>query len=129
MDRKVSQSSAPRHRVIAEIHPEMAKADLRKSESADSLKEYGECLNFARLAVGWTLDRLAREIPPSVGAETRDPRQVQRWIDGKERVQIDAVFAVPALKVPFIIALARLARDCQDYDCEEETTLRFRRRA
>ncbi len=106
-----------RHRVIPEIDRKPIKADLRKPESEDALKELGECLDFARRAVGWNLEQLA-------GAMDRDPRQVQRWIDGKERVQIDTVFRVPQLRQPLVIALARLS---QEFD--EDVTLTARRRA
>lgn len=90
----------------------MLKADLRKSESADALRELGTCLDDARSAVKWTLDQLAAELK-------RDPRQVRRWIAGEERTQVDVVFAVPELRKPFVIALAKLA------ECSVETTVRI----
>jgi len=95
----------------------MVKAVLSKGESADYLKELGECLDFARRMVGWNHDQLA-------DALKRDKKQVGRWMRGEERTQVDQVFAVEALRAPFVIALARVA-NC----CEEETTLRFRLRA
>jgi glutathione S-transferase len=102
------------HRVISEIQPEMAKANLRKAESADALKDIGECLDDARAELKWTLDRLAAELG-------RDPRQVRRWIAGDERTQVDVVFAVTELRAPFVVALAKLAQ------CEVTTTIAVRR--
>lgn len=119
----VAADRQPRHRVIAEIEPAMLRADLRKAESGDLLAEVGGCLDYARREAGWTLDELAGHMPPAPGADKRDSRQVQRWIDGKERTQVDVVFAVPELRGPFVIALARMANEF-----EEETTLRRKRR-
>lgn len=39
----------------------------------------------------------------------RDQAQVNRWIAGTERPQFDALFAVPELRQPLVIALAELA--------------------
>ena len=113
--------SPTRHRVLSEIQPEMVKASLRKSENDDFAREIGRCLDFARRSVGWTLDQLASELPPPEKAEKRDPRQVQRWIDGKEHCQLAVVFAVECLRGPFVEALARLAGCFQI-----ETTIRRR---
>lgn len=115
MRQRVATASEQAQRVIGETHPKMLKASLPKRESADSLKELGECLDFARRSVGWTVDQLSRELE-------RDSKQVARWMRGEERTQVDAVLTVEPLRAPFVIALARLAK-C----CEEETTLRFRR--
>ncbi len=109
------------HRVLPEKASAMVGAVLRKSDSEDFLAEIGGCLDFARRSVGWTLDQLACELPPPAGKEKRDPRQVQRWIEGDERCQLDVVFAVECLRGPFVIALARLA------ECDVETTVRIRR--
>ena len=92
----------------------MAKALLPKGESADALKELGECLDEARRVVGWTVDQLAAELH-------RDSKQVARWMRGEERTQVDAVFQIAVLRQPFVIALAKLA------ECEIETTVRIRR--
>ena len=123
MASSIANPTRARHRVIAEIEPEMLRADLRKAESRDLTRELGDCLDFARRYVGWNLDQLASNLPAPTGTDKRDPRQVQRWIDGKERCQVDVVFAVEELRGPFVLALARLA------ECfEEETTLRMKRR-
>lgn len=93
--------SAPR--VIPENRAAMLKADLRKPENADFLAEIGGCLNDARAELKWSLDQLAAELK-------RDPRQVRRWIVGEERTQVDVVWSVPALRAPFVEALARLSQ-------------------
>ena len=113
MDGIVPTSPAPSHRVIPEMHPAAAKAHLRKADV--SAADIGQCLDYARRDVGWTLDQLAGELG-------RDPRQVRRWIDGTERTQMDVVFGVLSLRPPFVIALASLA-GC----CELETVIRIRR--
>ena len=112
----IPPDTTSRHRVIGETKPMMLRADLPKRESADSLREIGECLDFARRTVGWTVDQLSREIG-------RDSKQVARWMRGEERTQIDTVFAVAALRQPFVMALAKLAA------CEIETVVKIRRSA
>jgi ribosome-binding protein aMBF1 (putative translation factor) len=83
MREKVEDKAPSRQRVLAEIHPTMDRADLRKPDSADAMKEIGECVDFARRSVGWSLKQLAASV-------SRDERQVQRWIDGKENTNIAA---------------------------------------
>lgn len=86
-------SSAPTApRVIPEVSRTPAKATLRFPER-DVRRGLGQAIDDARREVGWTLDQLARELPPPDGADHRDDRQVQRWIDGKERAQFDVLFA------------------------------------
>ena len=80
----------------------MLKANLRKAENSDFLAEIGSCLEHARLRNRMTLEQLAAELK-------RDARQVRRWIAGEERTQVDVVFRVPALRWPFVVALAELA--------------------
>jgi ribosome-binding protein aMBF1 (putative translation factor) len=116
MPATLNDRRASAHRVIPEMRPAMAKADLRKPESVDYQAEIGACLNKARLMNDWTLEQLAAELK-------RDARQVARWIRGEENVQMDVVFAVPELREPFVIALAKLA------NCEVETVIRTRRTA
>jgi ribosome-binding protein aMBF1 (putative translation factor) len=103
MPKTLASSAVSAHRVIPEIRPEMAHADLRKPDIRDFQAEIGRCLESARNEQGWTLEQLS-------AALHRDPRQVRRWIAGDERVQLDVVFAVPELREPFVVALAKLAR-------------------
>jgi hypothetical protein len=106
----MAKANGSGHRVIPEIDRKPAKATLRIPESDDAMREVGACLDAARHELKWTLDELAGKLPPPPHAKTRDPRQVQRWMEGKERVQIDVVFAVPELREPFVIELAKLAQ-------------------
>lgn len=91
----------------------MQKAVLPKSEKREFWPELGACLDFARRSVGWTVDQLAAELQ-------RDSKQVGRWLRGEERTQVDAVFAVECLRMPFVIALAKLAK------CDVRTTIEIR---
>ncbi len=109
-----------RHRVIPEKADRMAKSLLRKTESEDAWLELGECIDQVRYQMHWTIDELAAHLPPPKGKEKRDAAQVQRWIQGDERPQIEVVFAVPDLRRLLVIALAKLAL------CEIETTVRIR---
>lgn len=88
------------HRELPDTaHGSMAKADLRK---ADIWKpRIGQALRRALSLCGWSLKEFA-------GAVDRDPRQCARWLDGSERPQLDAVFAVEELRQPLVIALAEL---------------------
>jgi hypothetical protein len=79
------------HRVISEMRPAMAKADLRKAENVEKPADIGGCLDFARNYVGWNLDQLA-------AALKRDPRQVRRWIANEENIQLGVVWKVKALQ-------------------------------
>lgn len=119
----IAKPNGAAQRVLPEKAQKMATAVLPKAESEPILEQIGACLDDARRELGWTLDELACKLPPPPGADKRDPRQVQRWIDGKERCQVDAVFGVCELREPFVIALAKLA------ECDVETTVTIRRRA
>lgn len=90
-------------RAIREMRPRMAKAVLPSSEKRQYWPELGACLDAARRDVGWTVDQLAAELQ-------RDSKQVARWMRGEERTQVDAVFCVEALRAPFVVALAKLAK-------------------
>lgn len=95
----------------------MAKADLRNPDQDDAVRTWiGTAINAARLMMGWNLDEFAQ----AVG---RDPRQVARWISGKETPQLHAMFAVPAFRGPLVIALAGLSEDI-----EVTTQIAIRRR-
>jgi hypothetical protein len=121
MGQSMSAATSDRHRVISEIAPEMLHADLRNPETDDLQAEIGACLDYARRFVGWNLEQLANALPAPEGKDQRDPRQVRRWIDGKERPQLDVIFAVRELRGPFVIGLAKLAA------LDMETTIRIPR--
>src|SRR3990167_6114817 len=90
----VADKPAARHPELSEITPTMARADLRKTENVDFRAEVGACLQRAASLLGWSLKELA-------GKLGRDERQVSRWLNGHERVQVDVVFDCEELRQPF----------------------------
>lgn len=99
-----------RHRLLSEVTPTMAKADLKKVE-ADYRKRVGECIRRARKAVDWTLKELGGEIEKATGRtpDSVDTAQLSRWEAGTERPHFDALFAVDALRGSLLLELARLS--------------------
>lgn len=89
--------------------------DLRKPENGE-WRVLGQAVERARNLLGLTLQEFAAQI-------RRDERQVARWIDGSERPQVDAIFAVKTFRQPLIVALAELADDVI-----VETVVRIRNR-
>lgn len=80
----------------------MLRADLRKTESIDFRAEVGACLQRAASLLGWSLKQLAAGLK-------RDERQIARWLNGQERVQVDVVFDVEELRQPFAYQMAKLS--------------------
>lgn len=117
MSSTVSRSPAAGHLLLSEIRPSMAKADIQKIENGQYRLMIGHCLDRARCLVGWSKKELAAEVG-------RDEAQVCRWIDGKERPQLDALIAVKALRGPLVIALAEITTDI-----DVVTEIRVRRTA
>ncbi len=78
----------------------------------------GAAMNRTRQACGLSV----KEFSDRLG---KDKAQVRRWFAGTERPQVDAVFAVKALRAPFVIALA--GADVEGV--EIETTVRLKRSA
>src|SRR4029077_252856 len=101
-----------------DIRPRMAKADVRKAERREWREEVGAAIERAVGLCGWSLKEFA-------AAGGRDERQCARWLTGQERPQFDVLFAVDALRVSLVQALAELA----GHDIEIETTIRIRRSA
>lgn len=101
MPNSLPDSSAISHLSRLEsCEPSMAKADLKNIETAAQLigKAVSRCFALAGVS--------QKEAAALVG---RDPAQVARWISGAERPQMDALFAVEALRQPLVVALAELA--------------------
>lgn len=93
----------------------VAKAHLRKAE-IDYKVLVGHVVESARRMRGWTNDELAGQV-------NRDPRQVAKWQDGRERPQFDALFKIDddLFKNALVIALARLGTSV-----EIDTVIRLR---
>lgn len=98
----VANAAVSRHRLLPETSVgSMAKADLRKAETADWKTEVGRAVERVKNMTGLSL----KEFADAVG---REDRQVARWIAGTERPQFDAIFAVERFRQPLVIALAEL---------------------
>jgi len=93
----------------------MAKADLKNLEKPDFQAEIGKGVARARLLVGWSKKELAAEV-------RKDEAQISRWESGKERPQFDALWSVPSMRGPLVIALAELSGQI-----EVNTVLQIRR--
>ena len=99
----LAERTDARHRLLPDTADRMAKSDLRKAEIPDWRADVGQAIERMRLLARLSLKELAALI-------VRDERQVARWIAGSERPQLDALFAVAALRQPLVIALAELAQ-------------------
>ena len=104
MSPSIGQPSLPTPLLLTEKSARMAKADLRKSEIDPYYAQLGGCVRDVQHAFGLTLQEFAAELG-------KNESQVRRQMEGKERPQIEAVFAVPRFQGPLVIALARLASD------------------
>ena len=98
----VSQPSLPTPLLVTEPGARMAKADLRKTEIDPYHAQLGACVREVQHAFCLTLQEFAAELG-------KNESQVRRQIEGKERPQLEAVFAVQRFQGPLVIALARLA--------------------
>jgi transcriptional regulator with XRE-family HTH domain len=94
----------------------MAKAGLCKSENPH-YQQLGGCMREVQHAFGLTLQEFAAELG-------KNESQVRRQMEGSERPQIEAVFAVQRFQGPLVIALARLATGV-----EVDTVIHVRRTA
>lgn len=88
-----------RHRLLSDVRPEMAKADVRKADE-DWKAAVGQVIRSVRGELS---------LKEFAAAVHRDERQISRWEDGKERPHVDAVFAVERFRGPLVVALADLA--------------------
>jgi DNA-binding transcriptional regulator YiaG len=106
------------HVLRSDRRPTMAKASLpeiRKTDLTDWREGIGRAIRKVRG------DRSLKEFAVLID---RDDRTIARWEEGKERPQLDAIFAVKDLRGPLVLALAELSETV-----EIETTLRIRRTA
>jgi transcriptional regulator with XRE-family HTH domain len=95
----------------------MAKADLRKSEIDPYYAQLGNCLREVQHAFKLTLQEFA-------AALGKNESQIRRQMEGRERPQIEVVFAVERFQGPLVIALAKLATGI-----EIDTVIHVRRSA
>ena len=105
MDPSLEPSDGARQRLLHERRTPMLKARLTNRDGvdlADFKAVVGGMVQRAFSLVGWSIKEAAGHIG-------REPAQVSRWISGAERAQLDALFAVEALRMPLIQALAELA--------------------
>lgn len=110
----VSDRPTRGQRALPDNTARLAKALLRKADTAIWREQIGRAIERAMSLVGWSLKEFA-------AAVDRDPRQVARWLDGSERPQLDAVFAVERLRQPLVQALGELA------GAEVQTVITIRR--
>src|SRR5687767_12303569 len=105
-------------RRLSDVDLKMAKVSPEQVRKADVewRLALGRAVADAVSVVGWTLKEFA-------GAVDKDERQCARWLTGEDRPQFDVLFAVEALRVPLVVALARLAGP----PIELETVIRCRR--
>src|SRR3990167_971448 len=114
------QSSLPTPLLVTEKPRKQAKASLpavRKAEMERQWLKWGACVDEVRGMFRLTLQQFAAEVG-------KDERQVARWIEGKERPQIETVLAVDRFQGPMLIALGRSA-----YGVEVDTVIHVRRTA
>lgn len=81
-----------------------AKATIRKADTETYYASLGACIREVQHTSGLTLKEFCAELG-------KDERQIARQIDGSDRPQLEAVFAVEKFRGPLVIALARLAAD------------------
>ena len=113
----ITQPSLPTPILLPDVSGRMAKAGIRKADTGAYYAALGGCMEEVRRAVGLTL----KEFAAALG---KDERQVKRQIDGTDRPQIEAVFAIERWRGPLVIALARLATGV-----EIDTVIHVRRTA
>lgn len=117
MTASLNQPSLPTPLLLAEGRAKTAKASLRSAEGDPFHARIGACLDEVRNVFGLTLQQFAAELG-------KDERQVKRQIEGKERPQIEVVFAVERFQGALVIALARMAAGV-----EVDTVIHVRRSA
>jgi hypothetical protein len=113
----LSQASLPTPLLVSESRAKTAKADIRKADTDAYYASLGRCIEEVRHVYGLTLEQFAHELG-------KDDRQLARQIAGKERPQLEAVFAVDRFRAPLVIALAKLSAGV-----EVVTEIRVRRTA
>jgi hypothetical protein len=104
MPSSLAQPSLPTPLLVSEKPKKVAKVTpdfLRKTEKDTLWSELGKCLVFVCYDAGVSIKEFAAKVGKDAG-------QMQRQMEGKERPQIEAVFAVPEFRAPLVIALSRI---------------------
>jgi hypothetical protein len=117
MTPSMSQPSLPTPIRVSDTRARTAKASIRKADTKALYKALGGCIADVIRAHGLSLKEFSAEIG-------KDERQMARQIDGTDRPQLEAVFAIQRFQAPLVIALAKLATGV-----EIDTVLTFRRSA
>lgn len=116
----IPQPTLPTPLLVSETRKKQAKATLShvcKSETEQFYARLGGCMAEVQHVFGLTLKEFAAELG-------KNESQIRRQIEGHERPQIEAVFAVERFQPAMVIALARLAAGV-----EIDTVLTIRRSA
>jgi ribosome-binding protein aMBF1 (putative translation factor) len=98
----IAQQSLPTPLLVQEKRAKTAKADLRKTGDEAFYARIGQCIDEVRNVFGLSIKEFAAVLG-------KNESQVRRWVEGSERPQIEAVFAVEKFQGAMVIALARLA--------------------
>lgn len=120
MNSSLIQPNLPTPLAVSEKRGNVAKvahADLRKTEKDELWAELGKCM----VSVCYDAQLSLKEFAASLG---KDAAQIQRQMEGKERPQIEAVFAVRRYRPALVIAMARLTNEVETF-----TEIRVRRSA
>lgn len=117
MPRIVTQPSLPTPLLLSDVTGKMAKASIRKTDTEGLYQALGAAMCEVMRAMGLSLKEFACELG-------KDERQIHRQMEGKDRPQLEAVFAIERYRGPMLIALARLSADV-----DVVTEIRVRRSA
>ena len=90
-----------RHPVLPDVMPTMAKADVRTPDM-NWMIAIGAAIQGAVNETRWSNKEAAARVKV-------DDAEFGKWLSGARRPQFDRLLAVPELRRPLIIAIAKLA--------------------
>ena len=96
-----AEDAGSHHQRLDIGRPRMAKADAKKVD-ADWQAAVGEAVRRAVASSGLS----DKEAAAKVGV---DPTEFSKWLKGERRPHFDRLFAVPELREPLCVQLARLS--------------------
>jgi hypothetical protein len=102
MSSSLSQANLPTPLLVSEGRAKMAKASVRKTDTAAFYAELGACIDEVRQQFGLTCKEFAVELG-------KNESYIRRQIEGSERPQLEMVFAVERFRPVLVIALAKRA--------------------